>query len=86
MAPGGSVLVVDERVADTFVAPGDQVERLMYGSASCAAFRAEWPTTLGGHRHRHAADTLRRYAADAGFGATEVLPIANDFFRYRLRP
>ena len=31
LAPGGSVLVVDERVADAFVAPGDQVERLMYG-------------------------------------------------------
>jgi hypothetical protein len=30
--------------------------------------------------------TLERYAAEAGFGRTEVLPIANDFFRfYRLR-
>jgi hypothetical protein len=33
------------------------------------------------------ADTLRRYAAEAGFRDTEVAPIASDFFRfYRLRP
>jgi hypothetical protein len=33
------------------------------------------------------ADTLRRYAAEAGFRRTEVLPVANDVFRfYRLHP
>jgi hypothetical protein len=32
-------------------------------------------------------DTLRRYAAEAGFRTSEVLPITNDFFRFsRLRP
>ena len=32
-------------------------------------------------------DTLRRYAAAAGFGAVEILPIEHDLFRlYRLRP
>ena len=30
-APGGVVLVVDERVAEYFSAPGDEVERMMYG-------------------------------------------------------
>ena len=31
-------------------------------------------------------DTLRRYAAAAGFGQVDVLPITDDFFRfYRLR-
>jgi hypothetical protein len=29
LAPGGAVLVVDERVADRFTAPGDDVERLL---------------------------------------------------------
>ena len=29
--PRGAVLVVDERVADSFTAPGDDVERMMYG-------------------------------------------------------
>lgn len=28
---GGTMLIVDERVAETFTAPGDQVERLFYG-------------------------------------------------------
>jgi 2-polyprenyl-3-methyl-5-hydroxy-6-metoxy-1,4-benzoquinol methylase len=88
LAPGGSVLVVDERVADTFVAPGDQVARLMYGfSILCClpSGMADQPSAATGTVMR--ADTLRRHAADAGFGATEVLPIASDFFRfYRLRP
>jgi hypothetical protein len=32
-------------------------------------------------------DTVRRYAADAGFSSLTVLPIEHDFFRfYRLDP
>ncbi len=31
LTQGGSVLIMDERVADRFTAPGDEVERLMYG-------------------------------------------------------
>jgi hypothetical protein len=32
------------------------------------------------------ADTVRRYAAEAGFADVEVLPVEHDFFRlYRLR-
>ena len=32
-------------------------------------------------------DTLRRYAADAGFATVDVLPVQDDFFRfYGLRP
>jgi SAM-dependent methyltransferase len=88
LAPGGSVLVVDERVADAFVAPGDQVERLMYGfSILCClpAGMADQPSAATGTVMR--VGTLERYAAEAGLGRTEVLPIANDFFRfYRLRP
>jgi hypothetical protein len=87
LAPGGSVLVVDERVADAFVAPGDQVERLMYGfSVLCClpAGMADQPSAATGTVMRTA--TLERYAAEAGFG-TEVLPVANDLFRfYRLQP
>jgi 2-polyprenyl-3-methyl-5-hydroxy-6-metoxy-1,4-benzoquinol methylase len=88
LAPGGSVLVVDERVADAFVAPGDQVERLMYGfSVLCClpAGMADQPSAATGTVMRTA--TLERYAAEAGFGRTEVLPVANDLFRfYRLQP
>ncbi|MFY9706470.1 MAG: hypothetical protein WAJ95_11175 [Desulfobacterales bacterium] len=33
------------------------------------------------------ADTIKRYAADAGFCEVEILPIENFFFRfYRLKP
>jgi 2-polyprenyl-3-methyl-5-hydroxy-6-metoxy-1,4-benzoquinol methylase len=88
LAAGGSVLVVDERVADAFSAPGDQVERLMYGfSVLCClpAGMADQPSAATGTVIR--TDTLRHYAAEAGFRSTEVLPITNDLFRfYRLRP
>ena len=63
LAPGGSVLVVDERVADAFVAPGDQVERLMYGfSVLCClpAGMADQPSAATGTVMRTA--TLQRYA------------------------
>jgi SAM-dependent methyltransferase len=87
LAPCGSVLVVDERVADAFVAPGDPVERLMYGfSVLCClpAGMAEQPSAGTGTVMRTA--TLQRYATEAGFGRAEVLPVANDLFRfYRLR-
>jgi hypothetical protein len=88
LAPGGSVLVVDERVADAFTAPGDQVERLMYGfSVLCClpAGMADQPSAATGTVMRTA--TLQRYSAEAGFGRAEVLPVTNDLFRfYRLRP
>ena len=88
LGPGGSVLVVDERVADTFVAPGDQTERMMYGfSILCClpSGMADQPSAATGTVMRP--DTLRRYAAEAGFHTTEILSIPHDFFRfYRLRP
>jgi hypothetical protein len=31
LLPGGSLIVVDERVAESFTAPGDEIERFMYG-------------------------------------------------------
>lgn len=83
----GAVVVMDERVAETFTAPGDDVERLMYGySLLCclADGMAHAPSAATGTVMRP--DTLRRYATEAGFGGVEVLDIANDFFRfYRLR-
>ena len=54
---GGTVLVVDERVAETFTAPGDDVERLMYGySLTCCLPDSDGPPgRLGRHRHGDAA-------------------------------
>ena len=83
----GAVVVMDERVAEEFTAPGDDVERLMYGySLLCclADGMAHAPSAGTGTVMRPA--TLRRYAVGAGFADVEVLDIANDFFRfYRLR-
>jgi 2-polyprenyl-3-methyl-5-hydroxy-6-metoxy-1,4-benzoquinol methylase len=86
LAPGGAVLVVDERVADRFEAPGDEVERIMYGWSvvHCLPTQmVESPTAATGTVMR--ADKLREYAHGAGYGSVEVLDVENDFFRlYRL--
>jgi SAM-dependent methyltransferase len=86
VADGGAVLVMDERVGERFTAPGDDVERFMYGWSVLLCLptgMAEQPSEGTGTVMR--ADTLRGYAARAGFGRVEVLPIEHDFFRfYRL--
>ena len=70
----GTVLVMDEKVADAFTAPGDEVERLMYTySVLCClpVGMAEQPSAATGTVMR--TDTLRRYAQEAGFGDVEEL-------------
>ena len=85
---GGTVLVVDERVAEHFVAPGDDVERLMYGWSVLHCLpvgMAEQPSAGTGTAMRPA--TFRRYAEEAGFSRVDELPIENEFWRfYRLTP
>jgi 2-polyprenyl-3-methyl-5-hydroxy-6-metoxy-1,4-benzoquinol methylase len=87
LAPGGSVLVADERVADDFTAPGDAVERMMYGWSIVHCLpvaMAEQPSEAIGTAIRAA--TVRRCASDAGFARCEVLDVDNQLFRfYRLR-
>ena len=82
----GTVLVMDEKVADEFTAPGDEVERLMYTySVLCClpVGMAEQPSAATGTVMR--TDTLRRYATEAGFAGLDVLPIEHEVFRfYRL--
>jgi hypothetical protein len=83
----GSVLLADERVASSFTAPGDEVERMMYGwsiSHCLPAAMVDQPAEPTGTVLRE--PTVRDLAGRAGFGSVEVLPIENDFFRfYRLR-
>lgn len=85
---GGTVLVVDERVAEEFSAPGDPVERMMYGwSITCCLPTAMCDEGSAATGTVMRTDTLRRYADEAGFASVEVLAIENDFLRfYRLRP
>jgi SAM-dependent methyltransferase len=83
---GGTVLIADERVADRFEANGDEIERLMYGFSVLHCLpvgMADAPSAATGTVMR--TDTLRAYAADAGYRNVEVLPIENLFWRfYRL--
>jgi 2-polyprenyl-3-methyl-5-hydroxy-6-metoxy-1,4-benzoquinol methylase len=83
--PVGRVLVADERVAEEFSAPGDDVERLMYGWSALHCLpvgMAESPSAGTGTVMRPA--TLRRYASEAGFSNVEILPIENDVWRFYL--
>jgi SAM-dependent methyltransferase len=83
LVPGGSVIVADERVADSFSAPGDDVERLYYGFSLTHCLPVGMPGAGTGAVMR--SDTVRSYAAEAGFARVDVLPIDNDFWRfYRL--
>ena len=87
LAPGGSILVADERVAENFTAPGDEVERMMYGwsiSHCLPASRAETPSAAIGTAIRP--ETVRACAEAAELHKFEILPIENDLFRfYRLQ-
>ena len=87
VAAGGAVVVMDERVSDTFTAPGDAVERLVYTySILCCLSVGLGDTPSAGTGAVMRADTLRRYATEAGFAEVEVLPIEHELFRfYRLR-
>jgi len=83
VVPGGPVIIMDEAVADAFTAPGDDVERLMYGFSILICLPdglAHQPSAGTGTVMRP--DTLRRYAREAGFGGVEILPI-EDFGVWR---
>jgi 2-polyprenyl-3-methyl-5-hydroxy-6-metoxy-1,4-benzoquinol methylase len=87
LAPGGSVLIADERVGERFTAPGDDVERMMYGWSIVHCLpvsMVEQPSEAIGTAIRP--EIVQRCARDAGFARCEVLPIDNPLFRfYRLR-
>src|ERR1700757_1562325 len=88
LRPGGTVLVLDERAAESFTAPGDQTERFF------AAASAIWCLPQGrvgpdpepvGPLIRPAA--MRDLARRAGFADAEILSIEHPAWRfYRLVP
>ncbi len=88
LKPGGAVLIGDERVAETFTAPGDEAERLFYGYSVVACLANglfEGPSVGTGTVLRSAA--LEAIAREAGFSGFAVLPVEHDSFRfYRLDP
>ena len=85
-APGGTVLVADERVADEFTTDVEDGERFQWGWSAlhCLPCALTEPPAAGTGTIMRI-PTLRRYATEAGFADVEVLPIENDFWRfYRL--
>ena len=86
LTEGGSVVIADERVAERFTAPGDELERFNYGWSvlHCLAVGLLDSDSAGTGTVMRP-DTLRRYAHEAGFTRVDVLPIEHDFWRfYRL--
>jgi 2-polyprenyl-3-methyl-5-hydroxy-6-metoxy-1,4-benzoquinol methylase len=82
----GTVIVMDENVQPGFVAPGDEIERLMYGFSTLVCL----PDGMS-HEGSVGTGTVMRpstfegYAKEAGFSEVEILPIDGGFWRfYRL--
>jgi 2-polyprenyl-3-methyl-5-hydroxy-6-metoxy-1,4-benzoquinol methylase len=86
LAPDGVAIIADERVADSFTAPGDEAERLFYGASILVclpAGMADQPSAATGTVMR--ASTMRSYALEAGFKDVEVLDLDHPMLRfYRL--
>lgn len=88
LAPGGSVLILDELVEDEFTAPASELERYHYGWSlmSCLPDAMGDPESAATGAVMRPA-TLRRYATEAGFQEVQILPFHTSLFRfYRLIP
>jgi predicted O-methyltransferase YrrM len=85
LAPGGIAVIADEKVQDTFTAPGDEIERFM----SLASVLWCLPQGLADGPDAHGTmlrtPDLIAYAREAGWSDVEVLPIEAMTWRfYRL--
>jgi SAM-dependent methyltransferase len=83
LTENGCVIVADEKVTEQFTPNGDELERFNYcwSVLHCLAVGQLDPDSAGtGTMLRP--DTLRSYAADAGFTRVDVLPIDNPFWRF----
>jgi hypothetical protein len=81
----GAVLVVDERTEEAFTVPTTEMERFFYAFSTlhCLAVSLQGGGVGTGTVIR--ADTVRRYATEAGFSAVDVLDVDHPQFRlYRL--
>ncbi len=87
LAPGGVLIVADEKVQDSFTAPGDELERMMYGWSvvhCLPAALAEEPSAAIGTVIRP--DLVDSLAREAGFTSVELSDIDAGFFNlYVLR-
>jgi 2-polyprenyl-3-methyl-5-hydroxy-6-metoxy-1,4-benzoquinol methylase len=82
LAEDGLILVADERVADEFTAPGDELERMMYGwsvTHCLPAAMSEQPSAAIGTVIR--APIVHELARSAGFSSSETLDADAGFFQ-----
>jgi 2-polyprenyl-3-methyl-5-hydroxy-6-metoxy-1,4-benzoquinol methylase len=83
---GGAVVVMDEKCAEEFTAPGDELERFLFGWSAVHCLpvgMVDLPSAGTGTMMRPS--RLREYAREAGFVDIEILPVENDSWRfYRL--
>ncbi len=86
LRPGGILVIADEAVAETFTAPGDDLERMMFGWSvtHCLPAAMATPGSAGlGTALRPA--TVAELADSAGFASCDVVDVDAGFFRiYRL--
>jgi len=80
----GAAIVVDERVAETVMGEGGDLDGMMYGWSILHCLPAGMADgaehCCGGTGTAMRPSTLKRYAAEAGFQSLEILPIENLFF------
>jgi len=84
-APGGTVLVIDERAAEAFDPDADEMERLFYACSTlhCLPVGMTEPGSAAtGTVIRP--DAVRQHAAAAGFSHTEILDVEHPQFRLYL--
>lgn len=82
----GAVLVVDERAEDTFTLPASEMERFFYNFSTLHCLAVSMQDGGAGTGTVFRADTLHRYATDAGYSSVDVLEVDHPQFRlYRLR-
>ena len=75
VADDGFVLVVDSRVEEEFSVPGTAQEQFDYGMSLLACLPNAMGPESAGTGMVMRPGTVRRYAAEAGFGGVQLLPI-----------
>jgi SAM-dependent methyltransferase len=85
LVEGGCVLVADEKTAEHFSPDAGDTERLHYGFSvlHCLPVGMVGEDAAGTGAVMRP-DTVRRYAANAGFGGFEIQPIEDKFWRFYL--
>jgi 2-polyprenyl-3-methyl-5-hydroxy-6-metoxy-1,4-benzoquinol methylase len=81
----GAVLIADERAEESFTVPGSEMERFLYGFSTLHCLAVSMQDGGAGTGTVMRPDTVRRYAAEAGFTDVDILDVEHpQFVLYRL--